>query len=64
MLVSKLFQKTKLVAVDLLAKVKIAELDYWTGKQGIKVAADSLIQDTLWAELPKCYSDSSIPEYK
>ena len=21
-------------------------------------------QDTLWAELPKCYSDSSIPEYK
>ncbi len=27
-LVPKLFQKTKLVAVDLLAKVKIAELDY------------------------------------
>ena len=59
-------QKIKQVAVDLLAKVKakIAELNHWTDKQETKAAVDNLIRDTLWAELPECYSDNSISEYK
>lgn len=59
-------RKIKQVAVDLLVKVKakIAELDHWTDKQETKAAANKLIRDTLWAELPESYSDNSISEYK
>lgn len=59
-------QKIKRVAVDLLQKVKakIAELDHWTDKQETKAAIDTLIRDTLWSELPECYDELSISEYR
>lgn len=59
-------QKIKGVAVDLLGKVKakIAELDHWTDKQETKAAIDTLIRDTLWSELPECYDELSISEYR
>ena len=59
-------QQIKQVAVDLLAKVKakIAELDHWTDKQETKAAVDNLIRDTLWAQLPECYDEVSISEYR
>ena len=59
-------QKIKQVAVDLLAKVKakIAELDHWREKQETKAIVDNLIYATLWAELPKCYNEISISEYR
>ena len=59
-------KKIKQVAVNLLAKVKakIAELDHWTDEQETKAEVDNLIRNTLWSELPECYSDSSILDYK
>ena len=45
-------------------KAKIAELDHWTDKQETKAAVDNLIRDTLWAELPECYDEISISEYR
>ena len=59
-------QKLKQVAVDLLKKVKarIAELDHWTDKQETKAAVDNLIRDTLWKELPACYDEPRISQYR
>lgn len=59
-------KKIKLVSVDLLAKIKekIAELDHWTDKQETKAAVDNLIRDTLWAELPECYDEDSILDFR
>ena len=59
-------KKIKEVAADLLKKVKakISELDHWTDKQETKAAVDNLIRDTLWAELPECYDEISISEYR
>ena len=59
-------QKIKKVAVDLLQKVKskIAELDRWTDKQETKATIDTLIRDTLWLELPECYDELRISEYR
>jgi len=56
----------KEVAASLLQKVKakIAELDHWTGKQETKATIDTLIRDTLWAELPECYDEISISAYR
>ena len=56
----------KEVAASLLKKIKakIAELDHWTDKQETKAAVDNLIRDTLWAELPECYDEISISEYR
>ena len=45
-------------------KAKIAELDHWTDKQATQAAVDNLIRDTLWAELPECYDEASIAEYR
>lgn len=58
--------KIKEVAVALLQKVKakIAELNHWTDKQETKATVDNLIRDTLWAELPECYDELSISEYR
>lgn len=58
--------KIKQVAADLLKKIKskIAELDHWTDKQETKAAIDNLIRDTLWDELPECYDEISISEYR
>ena len=59
-------KKIKEVAARLLKKIKakIAELDHWTDKQETKAAVDNLIRDTLWAELPECYDEISISEYR
>ena len=56
----------KKVAVDLLAKIKnkISELDHWTDKQETKAEIDNLIRDTLWMELPECYDETRISEYR
>lgn len=56
----------KAVAVELLQKIKakIAELDHWTDKQETKATVDNPIRDTLWAELPDCYDELSISEYR
>ena len=56
----------KEVAASLLQKVKakIAELDHWTDKQETKATIDTLIRDTLWAELPECYDEISISTYR
>lgn len=58
--------RIKQVAADLLKKIKskIAELDHWTDKQETKAAVDNLIRDTLWDELPECYDEISISEYR
>ena len=59
-------KKIKEVATSLLQKIKakISELDHWTDKQETKAAVDNLIRDTLWAELPECYDEISISEYR
>ena len=56
----------KMVAVDLLSKVKakIAELDHWADKPETKAIVDNLIRDTLWAELPESYDEISITTYR
>lgn len=56
----------KVVAVNLMkkTKAKIAELDHWTDKQETKATIDTLIRDTLWAELPECYDELSISSYR
>lgn len=38
--------------------------DHWTDKQETEAAVDNLISDTLWAELPECYDEISISEYR
>ena len=45
-------------------KSKIAELDHWTDKQETKAEVDNLIGDTLWMELPECYDEIRISEYR
>ena len=59
-------RKIKEVAANLLQKIKskIAELDHWTDKQETKAVVDTLIRDTLWAELPESYDEISISEYR
>lgn len=59
-------KKIKEVSVSLLSKVKekISQLDHWTDKQETKAVVDTLIRDTLWNELPECYDEISISEYR
>lgn len=59
-------QKIKAVAIDLLAKIKakIAELDHWTDKQETRAIVENLIRETLWSELPACYGNEIISEYR
>lgn len=59
-------KKLKNVAVTLLSriKIKILELDHWTDKQETKAAVDNLIRDILWQELPACYDELSISNYR
>lgn len=59
-------KKLKEVAAQLLHKIKskIAELDHWTDKQETKAEVDNLIRDTLWAELPECYDEVSVSNYR
>lgn len=42
----------------------IAGLDRWTDKQKTKAEVDNLIRNTLWAEMPECYDEISISEYR
>ena len=59
-------KKIKEVSANLLKKIKskINELNNWTDKQETKATVDNLIRDTLWAELPECYDEISISEYR
>ena len=59
-------KKLKNVAVTLLSniKTKISELDHWTDKQETKAEVDNLIRDILWSELPECYDELSISNYR
>ncbi len=59
-------KKIKEVSVSLLQKVKakIMELNHWTDKQETKAMVDTLIRDTLWAELPESYDEISISAYR
>ena len=59
-------KKIKDLSVELLQKIKakIAELDHWTDKQDTKAAVDNLIRDVLWTELPECYDEESVIEYR
>lgn len=43
---------------------RLAELDHWTDKQETEATIDNLIRDTLWNELPECYDELSISEYR
>ncbi|MBR0239327.1 MAG: type I restriction endonuclease subunit R [Thermoguttaceae bacterium] len=58
-------KKIKEVAASLLKKIKakIAELDHWTDKQETRDIVKVLIRDTLWQELPECYTDNQLTEY-
>ena len=59
-------KKIKEVAVSLLKKIKarITELDHWTDKQGTKAEIKNLIRDILWNELPECYDEVVISNYR
>ncbi len=59
-------KKLKGVAVTLLQKIKakISEFDHWTDKQDTRAEIENLIRDTLWAELPVCYDEVSISDYR
>lgn len=59
-------QKLKVVAVTLLQKIKakISEFDHWTDKQETRAEIENLIRDTLWTELPVCYDEVSISDYR
>lgn len=59
-------KKIKKVASDLLVKIKskINELSEWTRKEETRDTISNIIRDTLWAELPEVYDESSISEYK
>ena len=59
-------KKLKKVAVDLLAKIKdlIETMDHPFDKRETKATIIITIRDTLWSELPECYSDESINHYK
>ncbi|MBQ8445291.1 MAG: type I restriction endonuclease subunit R, partial [Opitutales bacterium] len=57
----KEIKQLKIVAVDLLKKVKskIAELDHWTDKPETQAVVETLIRDILWEELPESYDEQS-----
>ncbi|HBV82655.1 MAG TPA: type I restriction endonuclease subunit R [Lachnospiraceae bacterium] len=59
-------KKLKGVAVTLLQKIKakISEFDHWADKQDTRAEIENLIRDTLWAELPVCYDEVSISDYR
>lgn len=59
-------QKIKLLAKDLLQKVKarIHDLDHWTDKESTQADIDTLIRNTLWGGLPECYNESAISTYR
>ena len=59
-------KKLKIVAVDLLAKIKdlIGTMDHPFDKRETKATIIIAIRDTLWSELPESYSDESINYYK
>ena len=59
-------KRIKEVAASLLKKIKakIAELDHWTDKPETKAIVDILIRDTLYEELPECYDEASVSEYR
>lgn len=59
-------QKIKEVASELLEKVKkkISELDHWTDKQETRAQVDTLIRDTLYADMPESISEEQLSSYR
>jgi type I restriction enzyme R subunit len=59
-------KKIKEVAVSLLKQIKarIAELDHWTEKEQTQSIIRNIIRDTLYWDLPECYSDNIIDNYR
>lgn len=59
-------KKIKEIASSLLHKIKakISEMDHWTDKQETKAEIDNIIRNTLWEELPACYDEYSISQYR
>ena len=59
-------KKIKEVSTELLQKIKtiISVSDHWSDKQETMTAVDNVIRDILWAELPECYDEKSITDYR
>ena len=59
-------KKIKEVSTELLQKIKtiISVSDHWSDKQETMAAVDNVILDILWAELPECYDEKSITDYR
>ena len=59
-------KKIKEVSTELLQKIKtiISVSDHWSDKQETMAAVDNVIRDILWAELPECYDEKSITDYR
>ena len=56
----------KKIASELLIKIKttIATMDHWTEKRETQAAVDTLIRNTLLAQLPDCYDYDEIQLHK
>jgi type I restriction enzyme R subunit len=56
----------KKIASELLIKIKttIATMDHWTEKRETQAAVDTLIRNTLLAQLPDCYDYDEIQIHK
>ena len=59
-------KKIKEVSTELLQKIKtiISVSDHWSDKQETMASVDNVIRDILWAELPECYDEKSITDYR
>ncbi len=59
-------KKVKKLSQDMLKTVKeqIHELDHWRDKEETQSIVSVMIRDILWANLPECYDDNSIANYR
>lgn len=59
-------KKVKKLAQTMLSKIKerIHELDNWRDKEETRSIISVMIRDLLWAQLPECYDDNAISDYR
>ena len=59
-------KKVKKLAQTMLSKIKerIHELDHWRDKEETRSIISVMIRDLLWAELPECYDDNAVSDYR
>ena len=59
-------KKVKKLAQTMLSKIKerIHELDHWRDKEETRSIISVMIRDLLWAQLPECYDDNAISDYR